>query len=195
MLTNQRIDQLLTNGMVDFELYGGDNDWRHWIGKEVDLGVKLRARHSDETWQRTKRATLLLHESSALKRLIFSADRVVPRASGFARYLGRELTRQADKTGIKELSTDFNRIGYNIMKGSEGRPAVIPPHTDPEALQGVVAIMGLFGNALPGSVAPHKSAVTLLACQNLCEAVGIEPVVHASEATEPRITMTLAQIV
>ena len=78
-----------------------------------------------------------------------------------------------------------NRLGFNIMHGSVGRPAHIPEHTDVPAEHGLVMAIDLSEGT------PHMS---IILGRDTCDKLKIPQPVHSLYSTQERVNMTFAEL-
>ena len=188
--SKEHIDQLLKMGVVQFGVRPERDHWQALV-KEA-RAVPFWLKRSVAEWVGVQRATYFVQGQGMAERRL-EAWRHVPGASNELRELESSLQLHATERHLPQLATHFNRVGFNYMNGTAGVPARIPSHQDPEALQGIVAVANLEGFDT-GSLTPTPGSVALIACRDLCEAVGIEPVTHDVMTYENRMSLTLAHL-
>jgi len=176
------VPDLVRSGKAEIETSFDDKQLQR-LRAEARLVPQIIRRTIPE-WERTERATLFARPQG-LKELLLSARMMVPAIYSAGRAVELQLRTAAEAGPMPLTSWQINRVGINYMHGEENKPAQIPNHTDPSELHGVVAVLNL---------SESLGRLTLYACADTCQAMGVKQVEHATRASFERTTVTYGQL-
>lgn len=163
--------------------------------KEANGMPKLAARRV-KPWTKTERSTLFVPREPncpPLVRSVLNCERLAPQTYRFTRMLASMVRTTAFEASLERgYSLDGlehwrpNRVGFNYRRGSPKEPAHIPLHTDVKEEAGLVVAIDLTNDKAGG--------VSLIYGHDTCVRVGVEQHPHEVTAHEPRISLTIAQL-
>ncbi len=131
-----------------------------------------------EGWRNVSRVTLLPRPRGVVEQ-VASSKRLAPLGTRLGEALAEQVTTFGEREKVTVLKYwQPTRIVYNLL----GQGSMIPEHTDPESLSGLVAVNSLHAcrQRLAGNKAEMiaPGTTTLLAGADLAAELGIEQVPH-----------------
>lgn len=149
-------------------------------------------------WYNTRRATFVPLGAIGLKSLKYiavCAEVWVPDASAQVAEVAEHVRHVGGSLDIEPLASwRPTRIGVNYMSGSAEGRAIIPEHTDPDTLSGLVLAFTIAGEGETNSEPNTLGSMHLFLGRDVCVAAGIPQPLHNVETDRYRISVTAANL-
>ena len=225
-LTDVAVERLTTHGesMVSFSLqnHGELMPLKFEVCRRAQIlemaGVFFRTHGEDEGWQNVERATFfrpthLKHASVPQKiaSVVFPSRLYLPIAHKLGLKLSKSMrlsAKNSNRLGKLSDSTLLqwkpNRVGINLMDGSDEDPAEIPKHIDTKDEIGAVVVFDVFKRGLDQNsfIGEHNESdsnpaypnVTVIFGKDVCDSVGVPQAEHSVVSDLFRLSVTFAEL-
>ena len=173
-----------------------DADQLRRMGYEARRASLAKRKISD--WHNTSRATFFPERDRSSRSLslassiLLRSDVWMPVTDALASGMAHSIRDFGRKEGCESLAQYRpNRIGVNVLYGTQEDPALIPKHTDVAEEKGLVAAIELGD----GYTTQAAGTLTLILGKDTCKRFGIEQHFHEVTSETKRYGITVAQLV